>query len=1234
MGSLVKLEKELLCMKRFFILALAASGILLCAENRADFVPDLSRSDIYLKHLKRVPLSGWWKVKHFSDDRIDRANLPAAEVFTSEYDDSSWGRDLVPGSMLAPFLSNAKPAPGGVDGTYRAWGGVAGFRRGFTLPKINANERVFLHFDDVNGNMTVFINGKRIAETNQDRMDISTYKGPRYEYDFDITDAIKPVGKNQIAIRFYHSGKPVLPWGWGNHNGILGRVYAEVRPSVHARHILVTPRRGLRGADVECILGGNGPADGWSGEFFEWKSGKSVGKFALSGKDKSVSGGGNIADPKAWSCESPFLYGVRIRNGKGEIAGVKRFGLRTFERGNGNFLLNGKPVSLRGITFHDYSPFGYMRKGAVFGFAANQNDMSFRFWKTLRELNINHMRTHSSILQEPMYDWLDEVGILVCDELDYPRIWLKKPTRADQIDERNFTGFLDEKTGSLSADFRRDLTFRLRSLYSHPSVCMFSFGNEIRPDHERPSVNRMFGNLYDFYHGLDRQNRPCTISSGRFWKTGANAALAAKEKHDYVDTHDYSGTVNNMPLGYVQYSLENFLDVLKRHYKTLPPVINGECAYGGNNYYPWAFDKIWKDENALEPDWKLLLHILNEFRTKNPACGMMSYYYIRNAGTKGYIYRRAESAGKSLEKILEIHRKLWPEISGYEALNMFPVRLPDSFYPFDFQWEAGISGKHMKQVSSPCIAVFDYFAPNRFCGEAVKAKVHAVNNSEKDLADACLRVEILGDGTIVSSEKFPLGTIGEGKKKSLDMTLSMPEKPGHYILRYTLSGNGTEHSLRSFELNLRDRSKIFSPIASKRKIALYDASAVFAGMKPYSTVKLLKAFGLNFTNLKSFDHLELFDVLVIGCDSMNKKVAAGGGKIRAFAEKGGRILVFEQNHAGRIPFLPELEYTLSGAGEFSEILQFRHPILSGMDQRDFNCWNQKDMGIYHTFIAPVSRAAVTHGGDCTQWGADNFGMTNAHLKLGKGDVLMTQAEVTKLASSDSSAAQLARNLLETILDDRTQRFASEFTGFPVVGGEKADPADLFSIPLKNAANMGFSDKTARDGKGGWSDQGPANDLHAFPVGRQEFGGILFRIQNPAENGGKSCVIVSKNPSLPFRGESGKIAVDASAKRLFFLHSGAWIGGKDPVGEYVVSYRDGVRRTIPLIPGDNIDDWWGAPSKRLKNAASVWNTSNGGNMVGVYLYTWKNPRPGTPVESILVKSYGNAMIGLLGLTGEK
>ena len=1228
-----------------FICASAFAGI----PDPQTYEPDFRTSDIYLPHLKRTPLSGWWKVKKVSSDR---KNNPADEgtakrFYAADYDDSAWMRDIVPNDIHVPFLMKIPKVTdwGGMwnalPQTVREWGGVAWFRRTFSAPEVGAGERAILTFEEVLGDFTVYVNGVKIG-SGSPFVPVTNYRGPGAPQSFDVTDALRPGQKNTIAVRLFHNGHPVR-WGWAGKAGLTDLVYLDVRPKAYTANILVTTLPNRKDVLFECILSGSAaPADTdrWTGEIFEWNSGRKAGTVAFGKRSMKdglalVSGTAHLENPKLWSCESPFLYGIRVRNARGELAGVQRFGVRTFGVENGNFVLNGKPVALRGLTL-DGLPLPVFRHGYFHVFRFNPNDFNRKYWKTLcGEGNVNHVRTHSATFSRGYYDIFDELGILIADELQYPETMISNPVRADMISVKGFDGACD-KQGNLLPEFVAKVKSRIRNSYSHPSVCMYSFGNEIR-QYDDLRVEALLNNLYDLYHQVDTQKRPTTNSSGRFWKDGSNVKeMHEREKLDYIDTHDYTGSINNFPLAYCDPVAGYFIETVRKYYGAkMPPIINGEVVYMANHYFGNIFDGIWKSPDDPQPDWDKLLDMLTQWRKDRPDQSFLSLYWVRNWGAKNYKFRRALGRGIYTERILEAYRKHWPEYDGYENLCDPYLELGNA-WPFDrISIQKNEAFPFFARVNSPVIAILDYIAPNRFADEEFSSRVHAINNSESDYSNVRFEAEIVRDGKTVRKVEFPLGNLVSNEKKIRPLKMKSPKESGEYRLVYRLRSGNKLLCERDREIVVRPRPAVFQPLKTGKKIALYDASSVFGGLKPYSTAGMLKRFGIPVKNIRSFENLGQFDLLIIGAESLDSRIANGSEQIRSFVENGGRLLIFEQNVIGRIPFLPELEYVLAGPGQFSEILQFDHPALKNLDQKAFFCWNQKDWSVYRVFISPISKAAIMTGGDTTQWGSDHFGMTAAHLKLGKGDVLMCQAEVTKTLNDDSGAALFARRLLETLLDDSTRAKAREFKGLPMLKSRPLAEKNALFISLREAANMGFADPVARDGKGGWTDQGPRNDLAPFPVGKRLFGVVPFEILSPASNGGRSCVVQSKNPTLKFKPESRPIAVGAKVKRLLFLHSGGWIEekAKERIGEYVVTYESGRKVRIPLVAGENIGDWWNTNAPKT-HADCVWSSMNGSGVVGVYLFEWKNPHPNDTIRNLVLKIDKNAAVGLVGLTGEK
>jgi beta-galactosidase len=179
--------------------------------------------------------------------------------------------------------------------------------------------------------------------------------------------------------------------------------------------------------------------------------------------------------------------------------------------------------------------------------------------------------------------------------------------------------------------------------------------------------------------------------------------------------------------------------------------------------------------------------------------------------------------------------------------------------------------------------------------------------------------------------------------------------------------------------------------------------------------------------------------------------------------------------------------------------------------------------------------------------------------------------------------------------------------------------------------MGFSDKAGGDKKGGAFDQGN-NDLRQFPVGTRKFSGVPFKILDPADNEGKSIIVLRGEARNYFPDSVKGIKVDAKAKCLYFLHTAAWSGGHFA---YVVNYEDGSSVEVPIRHGKDIADWH-RPGN-LENAKIAWKGSNPkASGIAVYCYRWENPMPEKIINTIDVVTFeGQSIVpSILAITGEK
>jgi len=187
------------------------------------------------------------------------------------------------------------------------------------------------------------------------------------------------------------------------------------------------------------------------------------------------------------------------------------------------------------------------------------------------------------------------------------------------------------------------------------------------------------------------------------------------------------------------------------------------------------------------------------------------------------------------------------------------------------------------------------------------------------------------------------------------------------------------------------------------------------------------------------------------------------------------------------------------------------------------------------------------------------------------------------------------------------------------------PFDARPLDISKQANMGFRDETAGDAKGGWTDQGPENDLRMFKPGRQKLGGLLFDVLDPASNGGKSCIVLG-GAERDYLMKSAEIPFDGSAKFIYLLHALAWPAKSGTeIGSISVTRKDGSVKSIPVVCGPEVGNWWEAASRERGHV--VWSGENKSSFVGLYLTKYQ--LDGAPITSVKFESNGKSVWMIAG-----
>ncbi len=203
-------------------------------------------------------------------------------------------------------------------------------------------------------------------------------------------------------------------------------------------------------------------------------------------------------------------------------------------------------------------------------------------------------------------------------------------------------------------------------------------------------------------------------------------------------------------------------------------------------------------------------------------------------------------------------------------------------------------------------------------------------------------------------------------------------------------------------------------------------------------------------------------------------------------------------------------------------------------------------------------------------------------------------------------------------------------GVPPAWGE---PPKLESVPdgftivdLRPHVNMGWRDEVAGDGKGGWTDQG-SNDMRNAPLGLRNLRGVPFRLIDPKANDGKAVLVLkSKN----FRPGPEKVTVPlrgAKADRVYVLQAAAWL--EKGAAKFTLVYQDDTRsKTLQAWENIRVCDWWSPSDSGKYKVAFLADNPERAN-VGMVAMEWKNPSPDKPLKSLLIESYNQQTVMIIG-----
>lgn len=426
-----------------------------CAEGTGQHTSDVP-------HRQAVDLSSGWRFRFAPTD--------VAGIEAPGFDDSEWQTVSVPHTWNR-IGEYAQTRSGDTDNRQ----GTGWYRLSFAAPAAQSGMRQFLDFAAVGKIADVWVNGVWIGH----------HKGGFSRFRFDVTQAWKPGATNLIVVRADNSKvTPASATGQviplAGDFFVSGGIYRSVTlltlpqvsidpldmagPGIYADTRIVTPEKATIAVRTRLRNAGKSARKLTLTTTIRDSEGSAV--VQRVSRVRSPSGRSefeavlDVAAPRLWDGrKDPYLYRVdaSLSDGPRILDSVSQpLGIRTFRVDPDNgFFLNGRHVALHGVSRHQ----DRQGKGWALSAQDHADDMAL-----IKELGANTVRQAHYQHADEWSDEADRAGMVVWAELPY-------------VGAPSLTG--GKGTTELWANAEDQLRELIRQNYNHPSIMMWSIGNEV-----------------------------------------------------------------------------------------------------------------------------------------------------------------------------------------------------------------------------------------------------------------------------------------------------------------------------------------------------------------------------------------------------------------------------------------------------------------------------------------------------------------------------------------------------------------------------------------------------------------------------------------------------------------------------------------------------------------------------------------------------------------------------------
>jgi len=345
------------------------------------------------------------------------------------------------------------------------------YRRTFEIPAAWKGLRVLLHFQAVDWEATVWVNGQQVG----------THRGGYDAFSFDITDALRPGGPQELIVRVFDPtshgdqprGKQVdQPRGiwYTPSTGIWQTVWLEAVPAAHIHDFVLVPD-----VDQSCLrvtVEGEGTTPDHTIHLVA-REGRQVVGEAFGGIGAEIKLDIPRQRLKLWSPEEPFLYDLTIALKLGDQVidevqsyfGMRKIDIARDEKGVMRLRLNNEFIFMVGPLDQGFWPDGL--------YTAPTDEALRADVQITRHLGFNMTRKHVKIEPHRWYYWCDKLGLMV---------WQDMPSG-------------NNRTPEAKAQFETELRRLVTGMRNHPSIIMWVIFNEGWGQHDTERYVEMVGKL-------------------------------------------------------------------------------------------------------------------------------------------------------------------------------------------------------------------------------------------------------------------------------------------------------------------------------------------------------------------------------------------------------------------------------------------------------------------------------------------------------------------------------------------------------------------------------------------------------------------------------------------------------------------------------------------------------------------------------------------------------------------